>query len=306
MGNGSLTSDVDHRQLVANLSASERQELLEESDARGLVQLASHFAAIAVCAWLVMAGGVVWWAFMLPLGILLVFLFTALHESVHGTAFRSPWLNTIIAAMSGLIVLVPSRWFTYFHLAHHRHTHDPDHDPELEGGKPETLAAYLIYLTGWKVWKGNIQTLFTNTLGRAEYPYVPERQRQIVIIEARISLAVYVGLFALSIYLGSLSLLWVWVIPLLLGQPFLRGYLLAEHTRCPHVANMLENTRTTFTWPLVRWLAWNMPYHAEHHAYPNVPFWKLPRFHEIAREHLKVTERGYARFNQKLAKSLKD
>ena len=64
----------------------------------------------------------------------------------------------------------------------------------------------------------------------------------------------------------------------LLGQPFLRAYLLAEHARCPHVANMLENTRTTFTTALVRLIAWNMPFHAEHHAYPAVPFHKLPRF----------------------------
>ncbi|MGO4840776.1 fatty acid desaturase, partial [Rhizobiaceae sp. 2RAB30] len=72
------------------------------------------------------------------------------------------------------------------------------------------------------------------------------------------------------------------------------------HTRCPHVANMLENTRTTFTTTLVRFVAWNMPYHAEHHAYPAVPFHKLPRFHQVVRDHLKVTERGYARFNRRL------
>jgi fatty acid desaturase len=42
-------------------------------------------------------------------------------------------------------------------------------------------------------------------------------------------------------------LLWVWLVPVLLGQPVLRLYLLAEHGDCPEVANMFENTRTTFT-----------------------------------------------------------
>ena len=56
---------------------------------------------------------------------------------------------------------------------------------------------------------------------------------------------------------------------------------------------MLENTRTTFTTALVRLIAWNMPFHAEHHAYPAVPFHKLPRFHEFVRQHLRTTERGY-------------
>ena len=84
-----------------------------------------------------------------------------------------------------------------------------------------------------------------------------------------------------SVALSSPALLWVWIVPILLGQPFLRAYLLAEHARCPHVANMLENTRTTFTTALVRLIAWNMPFHAEHHAYPAVPFHKLPRFHAV-------------------------
>ena len=112
-------------------------------------------------------------------------------------------------------------------------------------------------------------------------------------------IAAYATLTAASAATGSTALLWFWIIPALLGQPFLRLYLLAEHARCPHVANMLANTRTTFTNRLVRWLAWNMPYHAEHHAYPAVPFHQLPALHDIARRHLLVTENGYARFNRR-------
>jgi len=94
-------------------------------------------------------------------------------------------------------------------------------------------------------------------------------------------------------------LLYVWIVPAVLGQPFLRLYLLAEHGRCPFVANMLENTRTTFTNWFVRKLAWNMPFHAEHHAYPGVPFHQLPAFHVLIERHLKVTEAGYVRFHEK-------
>lgn len=107
----------------------------------------------------------------------------------------------------------------------------------------------------------------------------------------------YSALFAASMILGSAALLWVWLLPLALGQPFLRLYLLAEHGRCPLVANMLENSRTTFTNTVVRWLAWNMPFHAEHHSFPAVPFYRLPEFHQLTRPHLATTERGYHRFH---------
>jgi len=64
------------------------------------------------------------------------------------------------------------------------------------------------------------------------------------------------------------------------------------------VANMFENTRTTFTNRLIRFVAWNMPYHIEHHVYPMVPFHKLPMLHLIAQKHLLVTSNGYMAFNR--------
>jgi len=114
-------------------------------------------------------------------------------------------------------------------------------------------------------------------------------------------LAAYLVLLIGSLALGSTVLLYVWLIPMLIGQPFLRLYLLAEHGRCAYVANMLENSRSTATNAIVRRLAWNMPYHAEHHSYPAVPFHKLPELNRLAAEHLVVTETGYARFHARYA-----
>ena len=56
---------------------------------------------------------------------------------------------------------------------------------------------------------------------------------------------------------------------------------------------MLQNTRTTFTNAAVRFIAWNMPYHVEHHVYPAVPFHKLTMFHAMVRGDLTVTANGY-------------
>src|SRR5690606_37728543 len=128
----------------------------------------------------------------------------------------------------------------------------------------------------------------------------PPRGKSKVVRETRLLLAVYALLAIASLAADSAILLWVWLIPLVLGQPFLRAYLLAEHTLCPHVADMFANTRTTFTNRLVRFFAWNMPFHAEHHAYPGVPFHKLPLFHRMVRRHLRSTEDGYRRFHAKL------
>jgi fatty acid desaturase len=71
--------------------------------------------------------------------------------------------------------------------------------------------------------------------------------------------------------------------PALLGrQPFLRFYGLAEHHGRVASPLIYENTRTmTGTNAVYRKLAWNMPYHAQHHAWPAVPFYKLPEVHRL-------------------------
>jgi hypothetical protein len=43
-----------------------------------------------------------------------------------------------------------------------------------------------------------------------------------------------------------------------LGQPFLRFYLMAEHRGCRESANILENTRTTQTNWFIRQMAWQV------------------------------------------------
>jgi len=99
-------------------------------------------------------------------------------------------------------------------------------------------------------------------------------------------------------------LLTMWVLPLAIGQPVLRFVLLAEHTGCPHSANPLTNTRTTLTLLPLRWLMWNMPFHAEHHLYPSIPFRWLPQAHAQLQPYFERVEPGYLRVNSSLVTSL--
>ena len=108
---------------------------------------------------------------------------------------------------------------------------------------------------------------------------------------------IYAGALVFTLFVSPI-LIWVWLVPLAFGFPALRLYLLAEHGRCPFVSNMLENTRTTYTNRIVRFLAWNMPYHAEHHALPSVPFHKLPELNALLGAHLQSTSNGYVEFQR--------
>jgi fatty acid desaturase len=295
---------IDHRAFIANLEPALRRSLFERSDGPGLLRAGFHLGTILILGTMIALRVPFWFALLPVQGILVVFLFTTLHECTHETAFKSSFLNTVISSLSGFLILIPPAWFRFFHFAHHRHTHDPARDPELQTPKPSSLISYLKHVSGLPLWFAAIRTLLRNATGRSADDFVPEKAKPRVIAEARAILAIYALIAAGSVYWQSTLLIWTWIIPALLGQPFLRFYLLAEHTNCPHVENMFENTRTTFTTKLVRLVAWNMPFHAEHHALPTVPFHKLPELHEAVREHLKTTADGYARFNGELVSNL--
>ena len=294
---------MDHVTLIAALPAEEKARLLARSDAAGLRHLALHLGAIALTGTGIWAGVPGWPILMVLHGVLLCFLFTLAHECTHQTPFRSRWINEAVGTVASGLIGMSFTWFRYFHLAHHKHTNDPEHDPELAGGpRPGNWRSFWIYLSGWMYWSGNALTLWALARGRGDADYLPRRQMPRIRLEARVLLVLY-ALAGLSLLVTPWAL-WLWLLPLILGQPVLRLYLLAEHGRCPPVADMLENSRTTFTNRLVRALAWNMPYHAEHHAYPNVPFHHLPDLHAHAAAHLKSTSHGYGAFARDYARGL--
>jgi fatty acid desaturase len=286
---------MDHRAFLAALPAETRARLTARSDAPGLVRLAAHLGAILLLATPVAAAWPLWGLFVPPLGIALAFLFALQHECTHGTPFASPRLNAAVGHAAGLVILQPFHWFRLFHQAHHRHTNDPARDPELAAPKPDTRGAWLRHVSALGYWADKLRLLADHARGRIAGDYVPDRARPRIRAEARAMLAGYAAALAVTLLVDPV-LLRVWLLPLAVGFPVLRLYLLAEHGRCPAVADMFDNTRTTFTNRLVRFLAWNMPYHAEHHAAPTVPFHRLPELHALARPHLKRTSPGYAAF----------
>ncbi|SFN43223.1 Fatty acid desaturase [Roseovarius lutimaris] len=295
---------MDHKAFVSALPRDTLAALNDTEDAAGLWHLAGHMAVIFGFGLWIAQGWMLWQLALVGQGIAICFLFTLEHEATHKTPFRSAWLNEWVGRIAGFLIVQPFEWFRYFHLAHHRYTNMPGKDPELvSGAKPETRLAYVVHVSGLPFWAGMIRQVIGNAMGRNPGAYVPHRARVRVRREARVMLMLY-GLAGLSLLMTPV-LVWIWLLPCLLGQPFLRLYLLAAHGRCAFVANMFENTRSTYTNRIVRFLAWNMPYHVEHHTLPQVPFHKLPMLHTHMRDHLEITARGYGEFSADYASHLR-
>jgi len=269
--------------------------LFIRSDRKGLRQLALHACLLAATGLVLgFSTGTPWLLPAMALhGVVLVFLFSPLHECIHRTAFESRWINDAVASGCGFLLLLPKEYFRAFHLTHHQHTQDPQHDPELLAPKPASPGDYLLHLSGLPYWRERIGTLMRHAAGVVNEPFVAERLRIVMVREARWHLALYAAAGIISVYANSSTLLIYWILPAVIGQPFLRAFLLAEHTGCPLVTDMLKNSRTTNTNRLAKTLAWNMPCHAEHHAYAAIPFHALPQAHEILKDRIEHQSRGY-------------
>jgi len=290
----------------ATLDVATLRSLSDRSDTAGLLRTGLHAAAIAAGAALVWLALGSWWLIpaMALHGLTLVSLFAPLHESVHYTAFKSRRIADVVGFVAGAGIGWNAPYYKHFHLAHHRWCQDPERDPELSVPVPTGWGSFLVRLSGWTHWRGRLRDAWA--LARGDYrerPWVPEGARAEVTASMRLQLALYAALALGSVLLESTALLWLWVIPVFLAQPALRAWLVCEHTLCTDDANPLTNTRTTLVPAAMRLLMWNMPFHAEHHMYPQIPFHRLPEAHALIGPKLAHVDRGYAGTLRRIVKS---
>ena len=274
------------------------RELQERRTAPSLVRLTLHFAAFAFLIGCVTAASEsVVASFFLSVLLALVWagIFAPFHECTHRTAFRSRRGNTIGVWLTALPFMMCPSVYRTFHFEHHRYTQDPEKDPELMND-----SRYANWPTGWRNWLiaasgvGLLQLKLAPLLGFsfkpesrwsefAKWAHKIENRRQLV-IESRVMLLIWVVfiLACLSVIPnGGWLLFAAWF-----THVFQALWISAEHTGLPLTGSIVERTRTVTSNPFVRFWLWNMNYHAEHHAWPGMPWHQLPRAHDQIREKL--------------------
>jgi fatty acid desaturase len=287
--------------------------LQQRSDARGLLRLAGHLIVIAGAAALHTfslhrsPSLLIHAASALVLGFPLVTMFATMHECVHKTAFKSRWLNDAVGFFAGLLSFYNSTFYWPYHVWHHRYTQLPGQDPELEDPKPTSYFSYFLELSALPWWLGKLRLYLKLALGQfGSYGFLNDKSGPPTVRSVRLQLLTYAIAISVSVWLGYPYFVVYWLVPVALAQPLLRAILLGEHMGCSNDADMLSNTRTTYTVWLVRFLMWEMPYHAEHHRYPALPFFSLARAHGRLEPYLSVIERqGYSGLHLGLLKAFR-
>ncbi len=293
------------------------QSLMVRSNLRGALQTGTHlglFFATGLLAYycytLVNADT---WYWSLPLLFGCLFLhgtmgpfmgLIAIHELQHRTVFRTRWLNDCFERVYAFISWSDYLWYQQSHALHHRATCFAAQDGEVVLPQRFSLRRFGVWLgllawnpavtwqrlkLTWRHARGDIRGEWYEYVLPEGDPALRRRHRN----WARLLLVGHGLLAALYILSGH----WFLIVVFTFGTQYCSwlGFLcgLPQHYGMnPNVPDFRYNTRTfTCSW-LPAFYYWNMQYHVEHHMYPAVPFFNLPKLRQALAHDLPPAPHG--------------
>ena len=210
------------------------------------------------------------------------------HESSHGTAFKTDWMNNLLYEIASFMVFRQSTVWRWSHTRHHSDTIIRGRDPEIAVPRPPKIRKIILTFFGISGAIREIKRLSLHVAGRIDpevATFVPRHEYGRIFFIARVYVSIYLIVIALSIIFQTFLPLMFIGIPTLIGSWLMPVYGLTQHAGLQE--NVLDhrlNCRTVYMNRIHRYLYWNMNYHVEHHMFPLVPYHALPALHKLVKE----------------------
>jgi Na+-transporting NADH:ubiquinone oxidoreductase subunit F len=214
------------------------------------------------------------------------------HETAHGTPFKTDWMNAVLYEIASFMMLRESWVWKWSHVRHHSDTLIVGRDPEIAAKRNRRdLINLLLRFSGLQVpsvYFNYFRLLVKHALNGRDpeaAQYVPDNEWPKVTVRARAHLLVYCLVIGCAVFFET----WLPVIlifaPRFMGSWLILLYSLTQHTGLAEdVTDHRRNCRTVKMNPINRFLYSNMNYHLEHHMYPLVPYYSLPKLHELIKD----------------------
>jgi fatty acid desaturase len=229
-------------------------------------------------------------------------MFVLAHDAAHYRLFANRTLNDAVGRVLGSLTGISMCSYRLVHRLHHNDLYGRnDPDIALHGGYPRgrayllgKLAGDLAGLNAWKTFHyffGN-PALNADT-GAALHPLddTAPALREAARRDRRGVVAIQIAVPLVCLALGGVQALGayalLWLLPLVsVVQAILRVRAILEHGAVRDTSSAFTAARTNLPGPLTRWLLFphHVNYHIEHHLFPAVPHYHLPRLHRALRE----------------------
>ncbi|GAB1855490.1 hypothetical protein MHTCC0001_03240 [Flavobacteriaceae bacterium MHTCC 0001] len=277
---------------TAPVPREQMRELLKRKDGPAIRDTILWFGLLFGFGYLIYALWGTWWV-IIPIMLYSVVYASSSdsrwHETSHGTAFKTDWMNNWLYEIASFMVFRQSVSWRWSHVRHHSDTIIVGRDPEISAPRPPNIKKMLLGLIGLKSSPREFRRLMLHAVGKVdaeEKEYIPESEYKKLFLIARIWCLIYLTVIGLAIYFKTFLPLFYIGFPTLLGTYMLVIYGLTQHAGLQE--NVLDhrlNSRTVYMNRIHRYLYWNMNYHLEHHMFPLVPYHNLPKLHELIKDY---------------------
>jgi MocE subfamily Rieske [2Fe-2S] domain protein len=264
------------------------KQLLTRRDGPAIRDTLVWFLLLFMCG---IAGYLLWgtWWAILPFAVYGI-LYASVsdsrwHESSHGTAFKTDWMNNVLYEIASFMVLRESTPWRWSHTRHHSDTIIVGRDPEIAVQRPANLPILITNFLNFSALRKYVQGLYLHIQGQLtsdENTYIPPTEIGQIKIRAWIHILIYLGIIFLGLVTKSFLPLMYIGLPSIFGAWLMVVYGYTQHTGlAENVLDHRLNCRTVYMNRINRFLYWNMNYHVEHHMFPLVPYHALPKLHEL-------------------------
>ena len=233
--------------------------------------LVAILAAYGANLWLFASGATPLWLAFLLMAALTYLAYTPLHEAAHGNirgeSMQLKWLEDLVGFTAAQLILVPHSTHRLEHMAHHRHTNDPEKDPDFLASTLGSGFLSFMVMTLRFFWNG-FSYAFSPRCTNAT-----RRDKLVFFVEVTVALGWRAAFLTQVALLEGLVL----IIGGYITAVYFTVYWFAYRPHHPYDnAERYQNTNN-FVMPNwlkpLRWFWMGQDLHAIHHLFPRVPFY---------------------------------
>ena len=201
LADGARLERWNHREI--GLSPAELKLLYQRRDALGLIYFGGWLCLTGGAGFLYYLSFATYWVVpaLMLYGTILALAYAMSHETAHGTAFRTRWLNEAVFWFTSFIYGQEPNYRRYSHATHHAYTGMYGLDAQMPWQHPMTLGMYLKKISGYSEIVGFPTVWIRHALG--DIPdrvkeFTPEKKWPRLIWGARLFLGAHAALKAVE------------------------------------------------------------------------------------------------------------